>query len=132
MQIFLYLSATRQRIKILGYRQWRHEIAPDKADQTFHFALVVSLSRPPKAITKKIMCKSCDLARVWSLRLCKARAGTRCRVALLFFLHCEGSLILIVSGPSVALYARNQDQLWTASTSNANKSCRPNALILRE
>ena len=44
-----------ERIKILGYRQWRHEIAPDKANQTFHFGLIVSLPRSPKAVFKQVM-----------------------------------------------------------------------------
>src|SRR5215813_6003820 len=44
-----------ERVETFRHRQRRHEIAPGKADLAFHLAFVVSLSRPPKAIFKKVM-----------------------------------------------------------------------------
>src|ERR1700730_6263105 len=44
-----------ERIVTFRYRQWRHEIAPDIADQTFHLALVVSFPRPLETVVEQVM-----------------------------------------------------------------------------
>ena len=48
-------KASVQRIKAVGNRQWRHEVAPDKANQSFDLALVIAFSRPAKAIVEQVV-----------------------------------------------------------------------------
>ena len=44
-----------ERIKAVGDRQGRHEVAPDKSDQPFHLPFVVPLAGPSKAILEEIV-----------------------------------------------------------------------------